>query len=107
MVLPFTGLEILALLVVMYRVSRKCYRKEVIHLNRDSVIVEQGREKPVTSWYSEIFWTRLVIQSQGHSWHSNRLFLRGRNDQIEVGAFLNDQEKAVLVNQLRKYISIV
>jgi uncharacterized membrane protein len=95
MVLPFTGIEILVLLIVMYRVSRKCYRKEVIRLTKDSIVVEQGQNKPVTSWHSELFWTRLIIQSQSHSWHSNRLFLRGRHDQIEIGAFLSDPEKDI------------
>lgn len=106
MVLPFTGIEIVVLLVVMYRVSRKCYRKEVIYLNRDTVVIERGQNRPVTRWHSELFWTRLIIQPQGHSWHSKRLFLRGRHDQIEIGAFLNDQEKDILVRHLRGYIAV-
>ena len=44
MILPFAGLEILALLIVMYRVSRKCYRKEVIRLSKEAVTVETGHD---------------------------------------------------------------
>lgn len=106
MILPFAGLEILALLIVMYRVSRKCYRKEVIHLNREAITVEQGLDKPHTRWNSELFWTRLIVQPSGHPWHSDKLYLRGRHDQIEIGSFLNDQEKQALVRQLSIYVIV-
>lgn len=106
MILPFAGIEILALLIVMYRVSKKCYRKEVIHLNKEAITVEQGQNKPQTRWNSEIFWTRLIVQSSGHPWHSDKLYLRGRHDQIEIGSFLNDQEKLALVKQLSVYVNV-
>ena len=106
MVLPFTGIEILALLIVMYRVSRKCYRKEVIHLNKEAITVEQGLDRPHASWNSELFWTRLIVQPSGHPWRSNKVYLRGRHDQIEIGSFLNDQEKVALVRQLSIYVSV-
>lgn len=106
MILPFAGIEVLVLLIVMYRVSRKCYRKEVIHLNKETITVEQGQYEPHTSWSSEVFWTRLIVQSSGHPWHSDKLYLRGRHDQIEIGAFLNDQEKAALAKQLSVYVHV-
>lgn len=31
MILPFAGIEIIVLLIVMHRVARKCYRKQVIY----------------------------------------------------------------------------
>jgi uncharacterized membrane protein len=106
MILPFAGIEVLALLIVMYRVSKKCYRKEVISLNTETITVEQGQDKPHTHWHSELFWTRLIVQSSGHPWHSDKLYLRGRYDQIEIGAFLNDEDKRALVKELRNYVSI-
>ena len=105
MILPFTGLEILALLIVMYRVSKKCYRKEVIHLSKEAITVEQGQHSPHTRWNSELFWTRLIVQPSGHPWHSDKVILRGRHDQIEIGSFLNDQEKIALVRQLSLYVT--
>ena len=107
MILPFTGLEILALLIVMYRVSRKCYRKEVIRLSKETITVESGHDKPTNRWHSELFWTRLIVKPAGHPWHSDKLFLRGRHDQIEIGAFLNEQEKLDLIKQLKTYISVI
>jgi len=106
MILPFTGIEIIVLLIVMYRVSRKCYRKEVIRLNKETVTVESGLDKPSSHWHSELFWARLVVKHAGHPWHSDKLYLRGRHDQIEIGAFLNDHEKLQLVKHLRNYISV-
>lgn len=106
-ILPFAGLEVMALLIVMYRVSKKCYQKEVIHLSKDAIVVEQGQHSPRFSWHSELFWTRLIVQQSGHPWHSDKLFLRGRHDQIEIGAFLNEQEKLDLVKQLKTYINVI
>lgn len=107
MILPFAGMEVLVLLIVMYRVSKKCYRKEVIRLNREAITVEQGQHFPRFRWHSELFWTRLIVQTPEHPWHSNKLILRGRHDQIEIGAFLNEQEKLDLLRQLRIYVSVV
>ncbi|MGD8925636.1 MAG: DUF2244 domain-containing protein [Thioalkalispiraceae bacterium] len=106
MILPFAGMEVLALLVLMYRVSKKCYQKEVIRLNKESITVEQGQHFPRFRWHSDLFWTRLIVQSSEHPWHSDKLILRGRRDQIEIGAFLNEQEKHDLVRQLRSYVSV-
>jgi uncharacterized membrane protein len=78
----------------------------VIHLNQDAIKVEQGQHFPRFSWQSELFWTRLIIQPAAHTWHSDKLFLRGRHDQIEIGAFLSEQEKFELVKQLRSYVSV-
>ena len=105
MVLPFAGLEVLALLLVMYRVARKCYRKEVIYLSQNKVRVERGISKPQLTWESELFWTRLIVPKATHGWHSPKIILRGRNQQIEVGSFLLEQEKHELVKQLGFYIS--
>ena len=35
MILPFTGLEILALVLLIYHVAHKCHRMEVIHVSKE------------------------------------------------------------------------
>lgn len=107
LVLPFTGLEVIALVAVVYYVSHKCRRIEVIRVEDGCVQVEQGYTRPQTSWRSDLFWTRLIVTSQERPWHPLRIFLRGRDDQIEIGTFLNEDDKRILIKQLRQFVAAV
>ncbi len=106
MILPFAGLEVIAVITLIYHTSRKCNRKEVIRFNKEWIRVECGYTHPKTQWQSELFWTRLIVSPRQHPWHPDKLILRGRHDQIEVGQFLNEQDKDILVNQLRHVVSV-
>lgn len=103
-ILPFSGIEIIVLIIVMYRVSRNCYRQEVIHLDEQGIRVEQGRHTPVRIWQSDLFWTRLVVKPAVHPGHPRRVVLRGRHDHIEIGTFLNEADKETLIRQLQTAI---
>ena len=69
--------------------------------------VEQGYPRPQISWCSEIFWTRLIVLPQERPWHPLRIFLRGRDSQIEIGTFLNDDDKRILIKHLRQFVTVV
>jgi len=107
MVLPFTGLEVAALIGVVYYVAHKCRRIEVISVEDGHVLVERGYTRPQFSWRSEMFWTRLIVLKPDRPWHPLRIFLRGRGNQIEVGTFLNEADKKLLIKQLRQFIPVV
>ena len=107
MILPFSGIEIAVLYIVMYRVSRKCHCQEVIHLDGEGVRVEQGMKTPLNVWQLDLFWTRLVVKPSAHPWHPRKVVLRGRHDQIEIGTFLNDDDKELLIRQLQGVIVAV
>lgn len=107
LVLPFTGLEVIALITVVYYVAHKCHRIEVIRVEGGCVQVERGYTRPQSSWHSDLFWTRLIVLPQERPWHHLRIFLRGRNDQIEIGAFLNEEDKRILIKQLRQFIATI
>ena len=105
MILPFAGIEIILLLIVMYRVARQCYRKQVIRISSEKIRVEQGVAQPHSVWESELFWTRMIIQKPGHAWHAPKVILRGRDEVIEIGDFLTEQEKNELIKKLRPFVS--
>lgn len=107
MILPFTGLEVIALVTVVYYVAHKCHRIEVIHVSNGQLRVERGYRKPQSNWSSDLFWTRLIVSPQERPWHPLRIFLRGRDGQIEIGAFLNDDDKRILIRQLRQFVTAV
>jgi uncharacterized membrane protein len=106
LVLPFTGLEIAALVSLIYYVAHKCHRIEVIYFDTHRIRVERGYRSPKSRWTSDKFWTRLIIGKPTLG-HPLRLFLRGRDEQIEIGAFLNNNDKQKLLDELRQHIHVI
>lgn len=100
LILPFAGLEVLALFTLVFLVTHRCQRMEVIRLEEQDIVVEQGRHAPERVWRSQRFFTRLQVMRSSHPWYPQRIMLRGRDSEIEIGAFLNDNEKQQLVRQL-------
>ena len=107
MILPFAGIEIMAVVLLMYHVARKCHRQQVIYLNEDRIRVEKGYRSAQMVWDSELFWTRLIVNKAAHPWHPDMLILRGKQQQIEIGEFLNEEDKKCLVSELRRFMTVV
>lgn len=107
MVLPFAGLEVLALVLLMYWVALQCRRQQVIRIGDHQIVVEKGYESPRQTWQSELFWARLVISPPAYRGHPRRLYLRSKQEQLEIGEFLNDEDKKRLVAELNGVVSIV
>ena len=107
MVLPFAGLEILALVLLMYWVALQCRRQQVIRFGDHQIIVEKGYETPNQTWTSELFWTRLVIDRPPGYGRPQRLYLRSKQQQLEIGEFLNEEDKKRLVAELRGVVNVV
>jgi len=106
-VLPFAGLEVLALALFMYWVALQTRRQQVIRIGDHQIIVEQGYRSPTKVWESDLFLTRLVINAPPYRGHPQRLYLRGREQQLEIGEFLNEEDKEKLVAELRGAVNIV
>ena len=107
-ILPFAGIEVMALVSLMYWVAHRCRRKQVITLNNNRILVETGYTSPESSWESELFFTRLYIDKPPYrDGKPMKVFLRGKQQQFEVGEFLNEEDKNKLITELRSVISIV
>ena len=87
MILSFAGIEIIVMLILMYRVARQCYRKEVIHISPQKIRVEQGISQPHSVWESELFWARLIVQPPGHVWHAPKLYYEAGMSKLRLVAF--------------------
>lgn len=107
MILPFTGVEVIALVLLMCWVACQCRRKQVIYVDDHRIRVEKGYRTAKRVWDSEIFWTRLIIDKSPHRGHQNKLFLRSKQRQLEIGEFLNEYDKKKLIAELRSLINVV
>ncbi|MEJ2141049.1 MAG: DUF2244 domain-containing protein [Gammaproteobacteria bacterium] len=108
MILPFAGLEIIALVSLMYWVAHQCRRKQVIHFEDNRIRVENGYHLPKSTWESELFFTRLLIDKPPYrGGQPLKVFLRSKQQQLELGEFLNEQDKKKLIGELRGVINVV
>lgn len=104
LVLPFSGMEMLALGVALYLTSRKMNRREVITLDRRRVRIEKGGQQIDQSWEFETSWTRLIDENTGDCNMRRKLALGAHGNYIEVGEFLDNLEKDRLAFQLKDCI---
>ena len=99
-VLPFSGLEAIVLGAALYLNAWHGDRREVITISDQALAVEQGRHAPEARFEFQRPWARVILERQGNGWYPSRLFIRSHGRQVEVGRFLNEQERQGLAQQL-------
>ena len=104
MVLPFSGLEMLALGAGLYLTSRKVYRKEVITLDQQRTRIEKGVQQIDQYWEFETPWIRLIDQQSGVHCQRRMLALGSHGNYVEVGGFLDNSEQERLAFTLKDCI---
>ncbi|MCG8378636.1 MAG: DUF2244 domain-containing protein [Proteobacteria bacterium] len=105
LILPFAGLELLALGTVLYISAWRGGVREVISITDDKIKVESGRNEPETSCEFDRTWAQVVLEHSWHNWYPSKLYIRSHGRQVEVGRFLNEEERRGLAKELRRAIT--
>ena len=104
LVLPFSGIEMLALGAGLYFTSRKVYRREVITLDRRYTRIEKGVQRVDQCWEFQTPWVRVVDDCQDGLRARRKLAIGMSGESVEVGSFLANWEKDALAFQLKDCI---
>ena len=104
-ILPFTVLELTVLLACLYYCVRRTHTTEVLTLSRRELVFERGIHRPTQRMAFERYFARFFVEPPRHPWYHKQIRLRCRDQALEVGSFLNDDEKDDLVRQLRRMIN--
>ena len=104
LVLPFSGLEMLALGGGLYLTSRKVYRREVITLDPKHTRIEKGVQRIDQSWEFKTPWIRIVDELPDRLSPRRKLTISMYGESVEVGSFLANSEKEALAFQLKDCI---
>ena len=104
LILPFAGLELLALGVVLYISAWRSNIKEVVNVNEEKIRIEIGRNVPEKIYELDKAWANIVLERSWNNWYPSRLLLRSHGRQLEIGKFLNEQERQCLAIELKKAI---
>jgi uncharacterized membrane protein len=104
-VLPFAGAEVLGLGVAFYVCALRGDFSEVVHVGTSTVAVEKGRRVPEQQWEFPRPWARVKLLQPRVRWYPSRLLLGSHGRHVELGSFLNEEERRHLAGHLRRTIA--
>ena len=102
LILPFAGIEIAILLIAFYLSFKWSSRKEFIYISQEVVKIEKGIHKAEYLWEEFRTFTSFIIENDANK--LLRLSFRSKGDDVIVGDFLNEDDKNILINEIRNII---
>ena len=106
LVLPFAGIEIVALAYAFYSVYLHSNDYESITIVGDEVLVEKKNDKDLTMMIFQRYWAQISVRDvmQGSGKGSKRvLFISSHGKEVEFGKyFINDGQRTMFARELRE-----
>jgi uncharacterized membrane protein len=101
-VLPFAGLEVGLFALLMYKVSKFTYSRQVINIDAKQVTVAWGRKelKQTHKLQREDLYVYYWEADEG--WHLPRISLNHDGKNVEIGDFLNLEDRQQLKTNLEQ-----
>ncbi len=103
-VLPFAGLEVAVLGFAFFTCLSRSQQREIVTIDAERVSVEKGRRKPHEHWECPLAWARVDLQRSPNAWYPSRLSMAFQGRRVEIGAFLNEQERCELAGEIQNVI---
>lgn len=100
-VLPFAGLELLALGSCLYYGACKAHCYEHISIDDREIVIARGRRREHERYGFQRYWARVELQRPRRGWYSNRLRITSHGRAVEIGRYLTDEEREQLAESLR------
>jgi uncharacterized membrane protein len=106
LVLPFAGLELLALGSALYHVNWKQQYRHVITVSAESVSIAKGHYAPRQRWRFLRHSTRLTIITEQYPWDGPELCVNDPHQSVTLGEFLNREDSLKLMELLQREIRV-
>lgn len=103
-ILPFAGLELLALGIALRWSLQQGQRRELIRVEEGRVLVRKTGRKGAHEYEFARPWTRVELVAARTATWPRKLLLRSKGRAVEVGSFLTDSERASLGKRLAEVI---
>ena len=100
-VLPFAGAEVIAVGVGFYLSALGGRETEVVSVVSDTVAVEKEGRRVRRRWELSRAWLQIRLLPPRFRWYPTRLVIRSHGKQVELGGFLNEDERQQLAGELR------
>lgn len=99
-VFVFAGLELSALAYAFYHIGCHAEDYESISIEGDRLVVEKRNYKDTSQMVFQRYWAHVVVRDTLRG--EQRLWLRSHGKEVEVGHYLNNQQRTALARQLQK-----
>ena len=77
---------------------------EVITFHNNTVTIEKGRTHSEHSWEYQRSWAKIFVKPPEHRGYPKRIFIRSHGKELELGAFLNKQDKESFISNLKNIV---
>lgn len=106
LVLPFAGLEVLAIAYAFYYIHCHAGDYESITIEGDNLAIEKHDYQHDYRTVFNRYWARVLVRELPCGDHS--LFLRSHGKEVEFGRhFMNDDQRLLLAEQLKKRVGVI
>ena len=104
MILPYSILEISVLWICIYYCVYQCHRQEVITILEHQVIIERGVMKRQEAHNFNRSWSQFLVKRPRYRGDPDILSIRSHGQELEIGSFLSQPDKARLIKQLHRVV---
>lgn len=104
LVFLFAALEIGFLCICLYLRLRANINTEVITFDDTTVVIERGCYHAEKAWRYHRMWAKIFVKKPTIRGYPKQVFIRSHGKELELGAFLNKQDKDKLINDLKSII---
>ena len=105
MVLPFAGLEMMLVAVVLYRCALRARFYEIIAIDNDRIKIERNCNRPGQPISFQRYWARVQLVPPSRRNEASRLLVSSHGKSVEIGTWLNETEKKELADDLSRLIN--
>ena len=99
-VLPFSGLEVLAFALSIYIFFHRNRHCEVVTFTADKVLIERGRTTPEKCYEYQRHWSQIYVSDKG-GYNIPRVSIKSHGRELELGSFLGYEEKLLFIHTLK------
>lgn len=106
LVLPFAGLEVLAVAYAFYYINCHAEDYESITIEGDHLAVEKRNYKNTSQIVFHRYWAKVLLRDLPGG--NQSLLLRSHGKEVEFGRdFMNNDQRLALAHQLKKRVGVV
>lgn len=102
LVMPFAGMEVLVLVLVLRKVMREGRWMQVITIEKERIKVEEGESYPQRTWEFEKPGAYITVYESNTPADSIQLSLSDPHKKIALGDFLNHEDLKSVKNEMQK-----
>jgi uncharacterized membrane protein len=103
-VLPFAGLEVLVLGWALNASLRRRGWRERILVSEQQIAIESSVRGESTQVVFSRHWARIKLRAPFYALHPSRLLIESHGRSVEVGGFLNEEERRRLALRLKRLV---